>query len=414
MINVSEGFKNAVLNGTTHNELDIIVFGYNADGSNLHIHNKNIVSESMTIEQAICDDSDLKFGGAVASSFEIEIVGIPDLTGRYITVQLKQTATIPTYPGSVTFPGAKIYPGFSVYEETFNIFSGEVFSCELSKNHLSRKLVAYDRFYWRGEINCTQWYADQHEQSGNFYVTSIYNLRKAICKNYKIIEAYENDVLPIDDLEVERVDGKVSVSELLRSLCEMSGVFCMLNGSGNIEYHTLSNDPEIPDTIRKPGTEEYGFTYKDCNHDEFSKSFTGILQRGENGASSWFGTTGENSFYVLDENILADSYTGYSSWYDEMKDYIDWHGFMKYLRFEEYTPMNLTAPCRIWVQVGDRVKFNVHGYSMNADGTISSEDKEITSYVLSRRITGIQALTDEFTANGENVKYTENSVFTED
>lgn len=414
MINVSEGFKNAVRNGTTHNELDIIVFGYNVDGSNLHIHNKNIVSESMTIEQAISDDSDLKFGGAVASSFEIEIVGIPDLTGRYITVQLTQTAKIPTYPGATTHPGANVYPNGAEYKESFDIFSGEVFSCELSKNHLSRKLIAYDRFYWRGGINCTEWYANQHNQSGNYYYTTIHDLRKALCENYRIIEAYSNDVLPIDDMEIEKVDGKVTVSELLGSLCEMSGVFCILNGSGNIEYHTLSNDSDIPDTIRKPGTEEYGFNYRDCSHDEFTKSFTGILHRGENGASSWFGTTGENSFYVLSDNILADSYTGYTTWYEEMKEYIDWHGFMKYLRFEKYTPMNIVTPCRLWVQLGDRIKFKVHNYSLNPDGTVSITDKEISSYVLSRRITGIQALTDEFTANGENVKYTENSVFTDE
>ena len=35
---------------------------------------------------------------------------------------------------------------------------------------------------------------------------------------------------------------------------------------------------------------------------------------------------------------------------------------------------------------------------------LTSTEKEITSYVLSRRITGIQALNDEFTANAENVK----------
>ena len=46
------------------------------------------------------------------------------------------------------------------------------------------------------------------------------------------------------------------------------------------------------------------------------------------------------------------------------------------------------------------------GYEMNGD-LLTSTEKEITSYVLSRRITGIQALNDEFTANAENVKYTE-------
>ncbi|MDE7390206.1 MAG: hypothetical protein K2M82_04615, partial [Lachnospiraceae bacterium] len=239
MIEVSENFKFAALNGTTHNEISIIVFGYNADGSNLYIRNKNLVSESMKIEQAISDDSDLKFGGCIASSFEIEVVGVPDLTGRYITVQITQTAKIPTYPSATTYPGANVYPNGAEYKETFNIFSGEVFSCKSGKNQLSRTLVAYDRFYWRGSINCTEWYATQHNKSADYYYTTINDLRKAICSHYDIVEQYPDDILPIDDMEIEKADGKVTVAELLRSLCEMSGVFCMLNGSGNIEYHTL-------------------------------------------------------------------------------------------------------------------------------------------------------------------------------
>lgn len=413
MISVREEFKNACITGTVNNQLEIIVFNYYGDGENLYITNKNLVSESMVIEQGICDESDLKFGGAVASSFEIEIVDLPDLTGRYITVRLHQTAVMPPYPGSNMYPEANVYPGGAEYKESFDVFSGEVFSCKLSKNQLSRTLVAYDRFYWRGSINCTEWYSSQHNKSADYYYTTVHDLRKAICSHYDIVEQYPHNILPIDDMEIEKADGKVTVAELLRSLCEMSGVFCMLNGSGNIEYHTLSNDPGIPDTIRKPGLEKYDFNYKDCSYDEFKKGFTGILHRREDGGYSWFGLAGENSFYVLNDNILADSYTEYTSWYDEMKYYIDWHGFMKYLRFEAYTPMNLSAPCRMWVQLGDKIKFKVHCYSMNDDGTVTSEDKEITSYVLSRRITGIQSLTDEITANGEDVRYTENTDFSD-
>ena len=111
MIDVSSNFKFAVLNGTSRNEIHIEVFGYNPDGSNLHIHNKNIVSESMVIEQAISDESDLKFGGCIASSFEVELSNTPDLTGKYITVTITQTAKSKLYPGMQTVPGSEIYPG---------------------------------------------------------------------------------------------------------------------------------------------------------------------------------------------------------------------------------------------------------------------------------------------------------------
>ena len=153
-----EKFKNACINGAVENQFRIRVFGYNADGSELNIYNKNIVADSLKIEQAICDDSDLKFGGTIAGSFEIEISNMPDLTGKYISVYVTQTAMMPLYPGDTIYPGATLYPGYVAYTYGFVLFSGEVYSCKYTKNRLTRKLVAYDRFYWKGTIDCTEWY----------------------------------------------------------------------------------------------------------------------------------------------------------------------------------------------------------------------------------------------------------------
>ena len=443
MLNVSEGFKYACINGAVKNNLDIRVFGYTADGGDTHIRNDKIVFESMAVEQSICDESDLRFGGAVAGSFEIEVVGVPDLTGKYITVWLTQNASMVTYPGSRTYPGGNsaptypgaythpddetcpkrtvkysgseyyLYPGYYDYEEIIPIFSGEVYSCELSKNHLTRKLIAYDRMYWRGNINCTEWY--QSLYNGRSTLT-IYELRKAICRKYGIVEEYPNDELPGDNIEIEMTEEKVTVAELLRYLCELNGVFCMFNGLGNLEYHTLSNDSSITESIRMPGVEKYDFDYKNLDYKEFARYFTGLACRYPNGFVAWFGEVhAQNLYYILNDNELANAYkstTWMNATFIGMRRENDNYYLLRYFKIASYVPINLTTRCRLWVQPGDKIEVKTHTYVLNDDGSISrSADKTITSYVLSRKIKGMQAMMDDITADGEDMRYNESSIF---
>lgn len=403
MIKVSGNFKFAAINGTTHNELDIIVFGYNADGSNLNIHNKNIVSESMTIEQAICDESDLKFGGCIASSFEIELSNTPDLTGKYITVRLTQTAQAKLYPGIQAFPGANTYPGGIKASHTFALFSGEVYSCKSSKNRLNRKLVAYDRFYWRGSIDCTNWYRSLY--SGKVQI-SLHELRKAICGKFGLVEADESVTLPADSLNVKMIEDNVTVADLLRMICEFNGVFLFFNGSGNLEYRSLNKETAA--------TEEYEY-YIDVEREDFTKTaYTGVYFNLSKGGWAWSWGDDESLYFEEDNTLIT---TGYDDPY-LLGTHLGGLGAVIKPNFNiEYTPLTLSAQCRLWVQLGDRVKLKVKWYSLETDSggneySVEHED-ELYSYVLSRKISGIQALKDEISAEGEDVRYTEDSNFEE-
>lgn len=413
MIEASEIFKQAVLNGTTKNELHIVVFGYNSDGSNLHIYNKNIVSESMTIEQAISDDSDLKFGGCIASSFEIELSNTPDLTGKYITVTITQTAKSKLYPGTQTVPGSGIYPGGGEYSHTFALFSGEVYSCKQSKNRLTRKLVAYDRFYWRGSIDCTAWYRKLYSGVDEI---SLYDLRKAICLDkFRLLEPQNTDpenttltALPADDLKVKMIEDNVTVSDLLRMICEFNGVFLFFDGNGQLQYRSLNTE-----TV---ATEEYTF-YMDVEREDFTKTgYTGVYYNLSNGGFPWYFVNDAevDSFYFEQDNTLIT--TDYDDSYLLHLHLLDYKDSVK-TNFTniEYTPLTLTAQSRLWLQLGDRVKLKVKWYSLDTDEngneySVEHED-ELYTYVLSRRISGIQALKDEISASGEDTHYTEDSNF---
>lgn len=410
MLTVSEDFKNACLLYPVRTELDICAIGAGENNSDLHIYNSNIVSESMKIEQSICDEADIKFGGAVSSNFEIDVFGVPDLTGKRITVTITQSVAIPLYP-NMAYPGENIYPGRKVLSEGFKVFTGNVFSCKFNKNHITRKIVAYDDLYWIGNVNCAEWYDSVHRQSVETPYTMVENLRKALCRKYGIVEQYPDDVLPTDNIYIEKADGKITVNEVLRCICEMSGVFCFLNGDGKLEYHTISENGNSTN-IQKPSTESYNFRYSDCSYEEYQRQLAGMYHRAQDGTVNWFGWDNPSSpeMYFLEDNQIVDAYGGYTSWSEQIGREDDgvqiWQKIYNNLNFAPYRPMTLKTPCRLWVQLGDKITFKVHSYEMNGD-LLTSTEKEITSYVLSRRITGIQALNDEFTANAENVKYTE-------
>ncbi|MEE3451197.1 MAG: hypothetical protein VZR27_11000, partial [Acutalibacteraceae bacterium] len=111
-------------------------------------------------------------------------------------------------------------------------------------------------------------------------------------------------------------------------------------------------------------------------------------------------------------NAILDAYGTYTSWDHELGVEDDgvqrWRKIEKLLYFDPYRPYTLTTPCRLWVQLCDKITFNVHSYSVNNGViTMDSNPTTISSYVFSRRIKGIQAMTDEFSASAVNVLLTE-------
>ena len=411
MKNVSEFFKYACLNGSVENQIFIEVTG---DSETVTISNSEIVSESMKLNQSICDESDLKFGGCIASQFEIEITKNIDLTGREIHVYLNQRAVIPTYPTDptetgntdiITYPTSSssestyiTYPGFTVIEgDSIDLFHGTIYSCKLTKNRIVRKIVAYDDFYRKGNIDCTNWYRSLY--SGTDTIT-LGTLRGELLKKFKITQekngSYNSLIdLPADNLRVYMIEGSVTVGELLRQICEFNGCFGFINGEGRLEYITISQDSDE--------SEEYKY-YIDIETEDFSRSsFNGLyITHFENGNGIyWFGSVSEENLYFMEDNQVVT--TGYTpSSFDTYFRDIDKTALAENFSVN-YDPINLKSEYRSWVEIGDKIRAEVYWYDL--DGTRCH--KVFISRVLSRSISGIQAITDEITANGENIRYTE-------
>ena len=420
--NAGELFKQACRNGTVKNEIIIYI---PVEGSeNPHqIRNDEIVSDSMKLTQSICDDSDLRFGGCIASEFEIETTAnIGDLTGRRIYVYLSQTAIMPTYPGEETYPTADgneiiaTYPGHTVYKgyggNSIRVFTGYIFSCKLSKKRIIRKIVAYDDMYWKGNADCAAWYRSLYTNAQEQGETVTMNyLRTRIAAAMRLADT---ETLPTDDLIAYEMDisNGTTYIELLRQICELNGCFAFINGSGQLEYRTIKSSNYV-DGVNNI-FESYDH-YKDVETEDFVKLQNQYNCLEINGDSGFKGITDIEPHEALEENpyvLSNDIYTTHRTPSNDLSsdfgvptdtNSISYKIGQNIAAAKPYTPIILNADYRSWVEAGDRIRIPV--YTIDANGTRNRE--YIWSLVLSRTISGLPYLADEIVANGEKNQYTD-------
>ncbi len=403
MKNASDFFKQACLNGSVENQLVINIPDDNS-GTVYQIFNDEIVSESMKLTQSLCDDSDLKFGGCIASQFEIEITKNVDLTGRGISVRLYQTAVMPTYPGSQTYPNANdsneivTYPGFTMCKgyggKSISLFKGMIYSCKLSKNRIIRKIVAYDEFYWIGTVNCTNWYRSLFENSSTITLGKLW---EELLKKFKFRKAaaIENLTLPANDLLLYMTDDEVTVGEILRQIMEFSGCFCFIDGDGFLDFISFRDYNQLENY------EIYHY-YIDVETQDFTKTgYTGLYITGFDDGKGlyYFDSSSDENFYFLEDiNIITKSYKAryFDPEFQKIKSLLN--SYFSVI----YDPINLKSEYRSWVELGDKIQVYVTWVDLEGEHT-----KIFNTMVLSRTLSGIQAITDEITSNAENIRYTE-------
>lgn len=413
--NAGELFKRAYINGTVHNELYIHIPVANEETS-YTIRNENIVSESFKLTQSVCDDSDLRFGGCIASEFEIETTVDVDLTGRNIHVYLYQEAIMPTYPSEDTYPTADsseiiaTYPGHTVYKgyggSSIGIFSGYIFSCKRSKNGIIRKIIAYDDMFWRGNVDCTAWYKALYRDHAQNGAITMGFLRKAIETEMGVRLQNANIALPADDMPVYMIEGTVTFIELLRQICEFNGCFAFINSAGRLEYKTIKSSNYVDGVNNIFESYEH---YADVETEDFEKlqiPFDGLsILTGENNLyypADLVNPAVEDNMYEINNELTKTGYT-LQSMGTAVGAIADPNSVVSkvaenFAAAEPYTPISLKVDFRSWVEVGDKIRVPIYKYRLNN----TRQREYVTSLVLSRTISGLPYLKDEITANGEN------------
>lgn len=430
MLSVSSTHKQKIINELISNKLEI----FSSDSKFDVITETNIESESMSLKQSICDENKLKFGGCIASEFKIGLLNtvgrtfdVSKLVGCWILVKLTQTfpSGSPILPSSSLYPSDTLYPGEAVTTKSWCIFNGMIDKAEVNKTDQNKiSITAYDVISQLYETDCTN--ALQKLWNNNSNSTSVYALLAMVSEKFInlcgqpdahfLSDRLLNEVInKVENLTVKNMkifnkvwlddSEKVNYGQLLNYTAEMLGVFAFVKPDnrkgGNIVFVNLETD-----TTK---AEKYDF-YEAFNADEKSSGTYGTVDFAIRGSTrtakvrSYKFLSGKT--YDMTDNILVwqENDNAGGAWIHKFENLFS-GDTGKRIHHKIYKPIEATLDGRLWVEPGDMVQIKYYvtdadgNYAYNADGT--PQTATVTSYVLSRELTGIQALTDKITAKGE-------------
>lgn len=354
------------------------------DGDEITLTNDDIYSEEITLEESVCDEDHLVFGTCNGSILSFTTSSLTKMQGKRITV-------------SIILDGND--------EEPFIVGTYTVMSDELTADRQKREIKAYDDLHILNNTNVADWY------NGLSFPLTLKQFRDSFFNLFNITQ--ETTTLVNDNMTVEKtVNAEVlSSGTVIQSICEINGRCGHINREGVFVYLpmykgsialypslTLYPGNRLFPSIDKPGamgTDVTASEYSQVEYEDYTVKPIDKLQiRQEENDIGAIAGTGTNA-YIVEDNFLvygknaADLGTIANNLFTEIQDTV-------------YTPLKVTCigdPC---VEVGDIVQVQ------------TSDGRFIDTFVMSRTLKGLQALTDEIESRGEEYQKEEvNSLNTE-
>lgn len=370
-----------------------------------------IVSESLEIDQSICDSDEIVIGGCIPSQLRLSVMNITqDLTGKRIVVKIRgRYRSEPLYPSTTLYPAEDLYPGYSIEQtDQYVLFAGDIISYKRSENKRFRRIVAFDRLYYASNVRCKQATYDYIDTFWNMESSMlVQNILKHLRTKGKVtlpsnlIDDFINynttfDMNPVHFDKV--VDKNFTPLQGLRWVCELNGVFWIEDMPTD-----LSSDNATPRNILLYNNQTVRYninTYSKLDYEDYSVKGIRIAEffASEGTRSLTIEKTPSQGYSVYSsDNGLTKSVNGvqqgaFSSIYDVVNNLKQTDRILGYVY--EYRPFKASIFNRWWVQVGDRVKLPV-----NDDSLVN-----VQSIVFSRKIKGINSMKVTIEAKGLEVQ----------
>lgn len=366
---------------------------------NLTIETKDLYSETMHLSESLMQSKSIEFVGCIASKFKISVHGLKaDVKG------LKMTASICT-------DGTEDVP--------IPLFQGIVDSAMKQSNKQIKEIVAYDELYTKGNIDVAGWY-----KSLSFPAT-LRQIRDSLFA-YVGITQVETE-LPNDEITIQKQyePNTLQALSVIKAVCQINGAFGIINRNGQFEYRILGAIEEsgaYPSETLFPGPDVFpglpaesassgGYNditpedfayYRSVHYEDFDVKPVDKLtiRQTDNDAGVTHGQGTNN--YIIQGNMFtygldADVLSAIAE-----NIYPNIQGFS----YCPFTSQNNGLP---FLECGvDAVAYMMVDYeelearqkrrSARADGI---PYKKQSFYILNRELSGIQALKDSYSADGE-------------
>ena len=363
MIKVTDATKAAWKSDAAHKAIEIRI-----PEADITLSNEDIVSESLELKEAIESSGNLSFQGCIAASLKVECFTLVDdtLEGMWIEADIiaDNTQTIPLFRGYIS----------EVTNQTHEEFTTVI--------------RAYDALYKINNTDVTSWY------NGLSFPMTIQAFRNSFFNRVGVTQVA--DYLTNDGITIQKtIEDKVIMgAKIIKSICQINGRFGRISRTGRFEYVHLTeaaealypaedlypdddiypSDENAVDNVLKAHYSAISFeNYRVASIDKVQV----IDKSGQIAASAGSGT----NIFTLKDNPLVWGLSSANLQAVARNLYNTVQGLW-------YTPSEVKCVGLPYVECGDFV-------------LMSARLSIIRSYVLSRTLKGIQAITDSFKAPGD-------------
>lgn len=342
------------------------------EGTDIVLTNSDICEESMSLEDSICSEENLRFGTCEAKCFKIRVVN-SDIVfkDKWLTVVLlcDLPDVLVDSDGNhiVNDEGDEI--ALATNEST-SIALGrfKVFSDEPSNDRSWRDLTCYDEMNVILNANVASWY------SALTFPMTIKNLRDSFFTYLGITQ--ETVTLTNDSFITQGgfvAEGELSGKVIIEAICELNGVFGHMNPNGKFGYIDITATDSATLSYYEDGTGKYS--------DYVTDAITGVLARGsEDDVGTSVGIT--TNVYVIENNPLVFGSEGTQGLTTALTNLLNKISTISFRPYEVST----------------------YGNPMLSAGsgiTVVTRDVTINSIVISKTMNGIQALRDNLGATSD-------------
>lgn len=342
MIDVSALTKSEYKDNSTHKELRI-----EFPALQIELDNSLIEYETMELTEMLCDSDSIEFVGCISSKFIIQLRSlVEDVKGQYMEVYVKIGVT-----------------------DEIPLFKGYVDSIELTGTKRQKKITAYDILHTWQQTDIADWYKELD------YPIVLGDFRDSLFEELGVEQV--ETTLPLDDFSIGRMydPTKLCALDIIKSLCQVNGVFGRINRDGKFEYVVPAGG----------GSESVGVKYKEAKYQEFTVKPVNKLTVKYRDVEGVYGS-GDNN-YIIQNNIFLKGFDEATLTSVATAVYPNVAGFV-------YRPFSADINGLPYLECIDSVTMDVED--------IETYDKHtLTFRVLKRTIKGVQSLRDEIEAEGD-------------
>lgn len=353
------------------------------------ITNEDLFDQTFTLTESLCSGNELRFGECKASRIEFKVANIvAPMSGKELTVKMSLN-------------------GYT--DEFFVVGKYKVTEDKLTADKQWREIVAYDAIHTIINTDVADWYntilpnADSTVTMQQFRTSfinhfgleqeeiTLVNDDMIVERTIAIVASTESDT-PTESVSVigEALSGK----DVINAICEINGCFGHIGRDGKFHYIYLTQKIEglYPSTTLYPSPNLFprevktvpvgaGGTYISADYKDFKTQSIAKLQirQEKNDIGVIVGSDGNE--YIIENNFLV-----YGKGSEELTTIAN--NILSKITGIVYRPIvNVDTKGNPCLEVGDPIR-------------LSTKHALIETYILQRTLKGIQALRDNYSANG--------------